>query len=240
MPVSWPVMSAERPGQETLVQFVAESPLARTGISAFVQRLARTLPAGARVLDAGAGEAPYRVLFEHCRYARSDWEQSEHAAAHESDVLAPLHRMPLEDGSFDVVLNTQVLEHVDDPSAVLREFRRLLVPGGELWLTAPFVWELHEEPHDYFRYTSHGLRALVEGAGFTAVEIEPIGGYFTTVAQLLSHCGSSTGLDRRGLAGRAVTAVMARTARPLARLDRLDRRHALPLAYACRARRPDA
>ncbi len=239
-------MSAVRPGDETpgaqseLVRFVAESPLARTGIRAFLQLRARTLPAGARVLDAGAGEAPYRVLFEHCRYVRTDWEQSDHAGAHESDVLAPLHRLPLEDGSFDIVVNTQVLEHVDNPSAVLREFWRVLVPGGELWLTAPFVWELHEEPHDYFRYTSHGLRSLVEGAGFSAVEIEPIGGYFSTVAQLLSHCGSSTGLDRGGFVGRAVTALMWRAARPLARLDRLDRRRVLPLGYTCRARRPPA
>lgn len=239
-------MSGARPGDETpgaqseLVRFVAESPLARTGIRAFLQLRARTLPAGARVLDAGAGEAPYRVLFEHCRYVRTDWEQSDHAGAHESDVLAPLHRLPLEDGSFDIVVNTQVLEHVDNPSAVLREFWRVLVPGGELWLTAPFVWELHEEPHDYFRYTSHGLRSLVEGAGFSAVEIEPIGAYFSTVAQLLSHCGSSTGLDRGGFVGRAVTALMWRAARPLARLDRLDRRRVLPLGYTCRARRPPA
>ena len=117
MPVSLETMSVVHTGSDTsgahseLMRFVSESPLDRTGIRLFLQMRARTLPAGASVLDAGAGDAPYRVLFEHCRYVRTDWEQSNHAGAQESDVLAPLHRMPLEDRSFDVVVNTQVLEH---------------------------------------------------------------------------------------------------------------------------------
>jgi SAM-dependent methyltransferase len=225
-------------GHVELREFVAESPLGRNGIFKFLATLARELPEGSRVLDAGAGAAPYRALFEHCHYVRSDWEESPHSEARQSDVLAPLDRMPIEDGSFDVIVNTEVLEHVNDPLAVLRELRRLLAPGGELWLTVPFVWELHEEPHDYFRYTSYGLRSLVERAGLEIIALDPIAGYFATMAQLLSHCGSITGLDRRGLLGRAVTAGIWKAAPLLARFDRLDTRRVLPLGYSCRARRP--
>jgi hypothetical protein len=131
-----------------------------------------------------------------------------------------------------------VLEHVADPGTVLGEFHRLLVPGGELWLTAPFVWELHEEPHDYFRYTPYGLRALLARAGLEAVDINPLGGYFSTIAQLLRHCGSITGLDTGGPLRRATAALIGRTAPVLGRLDDLDCRRALPLGYSCRGRRP--
>jgi ubiquinone/menaquinone biosynthesis C-methylase UbiE len=71
----------------------------------------------------------------------------------------------------DAVLSTQVLEHVADPLSVLAEFFRVLKPDGRLWLTAPFVWYLHEEPYDYYRFTSHGLRFLLERAGFIEIEV---------------------------------------------------------------------
>lgn len=218
-------------------RFLAASPLDRRAISAFVERLAGAIPPGTRVLDAGAGDSPYHALFSHCRYVTSDWENSQHPGAEDASVVAPIDRLPLEDCSFDVVLNTQVLEHVSDPPAVLGELHRLLVPGGELWLTVPLVWELHEEPHDYFRYTGHGMRLLLERAGFGSIEIQPLSGYFTTLAQVLRQCGSCTGLDRRGVAARAACALLARAAPTLARLDGFDTRRALPLGYSCRARR---
>jgi SAM-dependent methyltransferase len=228
----------QRASDRELEHFLTESPIDRPAIFAFLQPLAKSLPGGTRVLDAGAGDAPYRRLFAHCDYVTSDWEQSEHPGAQSTNVLAPLDRLPLQDCTFDVVVNTQVLEHVADPLGVLTEFHRLLVPGGELWLTAPLVWELHEEPHDYFRFTSHGLRELLGRAGLATIEIQPLGGYFATLAQLVRHCGSITGLDRGPLSARLLTALLVRVAPALRRLDRLDTRRVLPLGYACRAKRP--
>ena len=97
------------------------------------------------------------------------------------------------DASFDVVLCTQVLEHVAEPARVLAELRRVLATGGELWLTVPFVGELHEEPHDHYRYTSYGLRGLCERAGFGEVRTWPLGGYFTAMAQLARNWDLATG-----------------------------------------------
>ena len=154
-----------------------------------MREAAAAAPAGARVLDAGAGDAPYRELFAHTDYKTTDWTESPHPGARSADIIASLDALPVEDASFDVVLCTQVLEHVAEPARVLAELRRVLRDGGELWLTVPFVGELHEEPHDHYRYTSYGLQGLCERAGFGEVRTWPLGGYFTAMAQLARNMG---------------------------------------------------
>ena len=224
-------------GSPQLRAFVAEAPLERGLILAVVRAAAAAAPPGARVLDAGAGEAPYRELFAHTDYMTTDWSESVHPGARSADIIASLDALPVPDASFDLVVCTQVLEHVPEPAAVLAELRRVLRDGGELWLTVPFVGELHEEPHDHFRYTSHGLRGLCERAGFGEVRTWPLGGYFTALAQLARNCGPAIGVGTgRGELGRRLLAAAFRgAARALPRLDRLDRRHALPIGFACRA-----
>ncbi len=219
--------------------FVAES-LDRPAIAAFMREAAATIPAGARLLDAGAGLGPYRTLFAHAEYVSTDWENSPHAG--DADVLASLDALPFEDRSFDEVLNTQVLEHVAEPAAALAELHRVLRAGGRLWLTAPLVWELHEEPYDFYRYTAHGLAHLLREAGFRDVRVDPLNGYFRTLGQLLRNMGSATGRGGPGdrLAVRAAVAAAHRAGPLVGRLDRIDRRRALPLGYRCVARRASA
>lgn len=218
-------------------EFVAESPLNRSHIAAYVAAAARSLAPGSRVLDAGAGAAPYRSLFGHVDYVTSDWAESIHEEAGRSDIVAPLDKLPVDNASFDAVVSTEVLEHVADPGAVLGEFRRILKPGGRLWLTTPFVWELHEEPYDYFRYTEHALRTLLRDAGFEDVEVEPFGGYFTTLGQIVRHFGAITGRAERdaGLPARAFSQAMAAVGTALGRLDRFDRGARLPIGYGTSA-----
>ena len=221
-------------------RFVAESPINRAHIAAFVAEAAGSIAAGARVLDAGAGAAPYRDLFAHTRYTTADWAQSMHPEALASDVVAPLDDLPLDDGSFDAGLATEVLEHVPDPVTVLRELHRVLVPGGRLWLTTPLVWELHEEPHDHARYTDHGLRDLLHRTGFGEVAVRPFGGWFATAGQVLRSYGSVTGRGAPGrpLPGRLASSVLWRAGPLVARLDRADPRQGLPLGYGTAARKP--
>lgn len=228
-----------RPVHAAASPFLAET-LDRKNIHAFVTEAAAALPAGSRVLDAGAGDAPYAALFAHCDYRTSDWEHSPHAGGRTADVIGSLEALPVEDASFDAVMTTQVLEHVRDPLAVLRELHRIVRPGGSLWLTAPLVWELHEEPFDFFRYTSYGLESLIGDAGFAEIDVRPLGGYFTTLGQLLRNLGSATGLGSGPrLSGRVLSLVTWRLAPLIARLDRLDERRVLPLGYAARAVRPE-
>jgi len=77
-----------------------------------------------------------------------------------------------------------VLEHLRAPETVLAELSRVLVPGGRLCLTVPFVWPLHEEPYDFFRYTPFALRDMLRAQGFENVEVEPTSGYLSTLAQV--------------------------------------------------------
>ena len=123
-----------------------------------------------RVLDAGAGRQAYRALIEpHAeRYESLDLDNADHVG----DLLA----IPLLDGAFDTVVCTQVIQHVPDPGLALREIARVLRPGGRLILSAPHLVWLHNEPHDYFRFTVHGLRRLIEEAGLRPLRIEPVGG----------------------------------------------------------------
>jgi SAM-dependent methyltransferase len=219
-----------------LQRFVAEMPTERGPILAFMQEAAAQLEPGSRVLDAGAGNAPYRELFGHCRYVTSDWSSSQHEGAEKVDIQASLDDLPVPDASFDAVLNTQVLEHVADPVRVAGELFRVLAPGGRVWLTAPLVWPLHEEPFDYWRFTSHGLRRVLEEAGFRVERLEPRGGYFSAVATLLAGAPWWTAPGPPGAREplRRGVAFALRLSAPLVRrLDPLDGQRALTLGYAC-------
>ena len=94
---------------------------------------------------------------------------SVHPGGRAADVTADLQELPIDDASFDFVLCTEVLEHVIDPARACAEVRRILRREGGTLVTVPFVGELHEEPHDYRRFSSHGIERLLAEAGFEQV-----------------------------------------------------------------------
>lgn len=221
----------------------------RSSINDFVRRVAARVPAGARVLDAGAGECIYRPLFEGRRYVSADrgvgdagWDYTH------LDALADLERVPFASGCFDFILCTETLEHVARPAAVLGELRRVLKPGGTLAISVPFLHPVHQAPHDYFRYTPYGLRHLLGEAGFGAVEISASGGYFTHLADQLSDFGKHLPLGLSARPGSWLSwpfrlwmrAAVALLLPPLGLLRRLDDPETRPLQYFVIARRPDA
>lgn len=224
---------------EQLRAFVEEMPYERRSILAFVRGVADSLPPGRVVLDIGAGDAPYRELFRHCKYITTDWENSLHEGGREADVVASAEALPLEDGAVDAVLSTQVLEHLPDPAAVLREACRVLRPGGGVFLTVPFVWELHELPFDFWRFTPASLEQLLTGAGFVDITVEPRNDCFTTAAQLLRNLGWAMGRasDGRDSEREAAAELLAQLAERLAALAPLDAAGILPLGWEAKARR---
>ncbi len=202
-------------------------------------KVAGSTPLNAAVLDLGAGESPYRELFGHARYTTSDWTESLHVRGRRADIIASAEALPVADGSFDLVLCTQVLEHVPEPGAVLAECFRVLAPGGRVALTVPLLWELHEAPHDYFRYTEYGVRYLLNKAGFDDLQVEPRGNGFTALAQLMLNLGWAMGDAQDGLSEHRAEAraILTRLGSELASLAPLDVGKVMPLGYTATARK---
>ncbi len=119
-----------------------------------------------RLLDVGCGERPYATLPS----AVSEWVGFDDPSNAGADVRGRAESLPFDDGSFDTVMCTQVIEHVPEPRAVLAECARVLRPGGILIVSAPQYWEVHEAPHDYYRFTPIGLMHLIEGCRLTVLE----------------------------------------------------------------------
>ncbi len=225
---------------EGLRAFVEEVPWERRSILEFVERSAASLPPKARLLDIGSGEAPYRELFDHVDYVSHDWEHSIHPGARGADLVGSAEALPVEAEAFDAALLTQVLEHVPDPAAVLAEVRRVLKPGGSLFMTAPLNWELHEMPYDFYRYTSEGLKHLLADAGFVDVVVDARNDCFTTLAQLMRNAASAMGRSPDGLDEERdrASAALWRLADQMAHLAPLDAAWTMPLGYSAVAVKP--
>lgn len=124
-------------------------------------------------LDYGCGTGPYRLLLpEGCRYLGADLAGNPQADL----VFGEEGKIPMPDGQVDLVLSTQVLEHVNDPAVYLRECLRVLKPGGRLLLTTHGLMIFHPHPQDFWRWTSEGLRLTVERAGLRVVSVEGLMG----------------------------------------------------------------
>ncbi len=224
---------------EELRQFVEQAPYERRSILAFVSDAARAMPAGTHVADVGAGDSPYRELFAHCEYVAVDWDQSVHSGVAGVDVVSSADQIDLPARSQDAVLMTQVLEHIPNPGGVLSEVQRILRVDGHVYLTVPLIWELHELPHDYYRYTPASLRLLLEGAGFTDVVVVPRNDCFTTIAQLLRNAGWAMGRtgDERDEQRELARVALEELAESVAALAPLDVELIMPLGYSAVGRK---
>ena len=136
-----------------------------------------------KCLDAGAGRTAYKTKLLQKAYEviSLDWQQREVL-----DCSGSVMELPFQDQAFDSVFCSQVLEHVPSPEKVLQEFHRCLKPGGTLVISVPHLAYLHNEPHDYFRYTKHGLRAVLERNSFDVIDIQPAGGLLSFLGHIPS------------------------------------------------------
>jgi SAM-dependent methyltransferase len=140
------------------------------------------LPPGERILDYGCGSKPYRGLFDRkfTTYVGADLPGNIDADL----TLGPGGHIPAADGSFDCVLSSQVLEHVEDPSVYLAQARRVLKPGGMLLLSTHGIWPYHPHPTDYRRWTLDGLQREIQRAGFEVLLTQSIFDAPTAAIQL--------------------------------------------------------
>lgn len=216
----------------------------------FTDRLIRSVGPGEILLDIGCGEGGLREFLEPTaqyigldRYAGE--QHNEYAKWNmRPSVLGDAQRLPIASGACRTVAMMQVLEHLRAPAHALSEARRVLQPGGYLFVAVPFVHQVHHAPHDYYRYTRYGLKELADRSGFETVEIRPSGGYFRALAHVLEEAPSVVG---NGSVANALARLFV--AYPLKALgwfirklqyplDMLDRSQDFTAGYQCVFRKP--
>ena len=210
--------------------------MANTAIDAYEPLILKH--ARGRLLDLGCGSVPYygiyRDLVESCVCV--DWPASFHENRHLDAHVDLNGGLPFRDAQFDTVLLTDVLEHIARPEPLMQEIARILKPAGRVVVFVPFFYGLHEEPHDYYRYTEHALRRFCEVAGLHVQHLEPYGGTPEILMELAS---------KNVVFSKLLTRAMARFfgwARRRWLVRRMSRKTArvFPLGYCLVAARPDA
>jgi ubiquinone/menaquinone biosynthesis C-methylase UbiE len=141
---------------------------------------------GGKLLDFGCGSKPYIDLFTSATsYTGVDIEVSGHSHENEHiDIYYDGKHLPFEDNSYDNIFSTEVFEHVFNIDEILPEIYRVLKPGGQLLITCPFVCPEHEQPYDFARYTSFGIKHILQKHGFEVKEQIKTGNYFEAAAQV--------------------------------------------------------
>lgn len=139
-----------------------------------------------RVLDFGCGSAPYKSYFDYVEYVGLDLYHTGHSHLDSNvDIFYDGKIIPLPDGSFDTVFSSEVFEHIFNLSEILTEINRVIKKGGVLIATTPFIWEEHEKPFDYARYTSFALTDILQKANFEIIKIEKTSISIETLLQLI-------------------------------------------------------
>ena len=155
--------------------------LTRSNIKNFVSKHA----SDGKTLDIGCASSVYSKYFPN----RVGLDIKAGAGV---DVVADAHKLPFDDESFNIVLCTEVLEHLHSPEIAINEMERVLIKGGKLILTTRFIFPIHEAPNDYFRYTKYGLRHLFSGWDILGIKEEI--STLRTIAVLMQRIGYQTKL----------------------------------------------
>jgi len=157
---------------------------------AYIQKIAPVYFNGV-LLDLGCGRMPYKKLIEEksgiTQYIGMDIENPVYQQdAFKPDLFWDGKTIPLESSSVNTVILVEVLEHTPDPANILKEVNRVLATGGVVFITVPFVWNLHDVPYDEYRYTPFALERMFQQAGFSDIVIETFGNWHAAQAQFLA------------------------------------------------------
>lgn len=149
-----------------------------------------------RVLDIGCGDKPYHAYFKNVKkYVGIDFPDFSRSKGYglpgRPDVYFPdtylaTHKLPFADNSFDHAVSFQVLEHHPEPEKLIAEMARIVKPGGQLIISAPFIWSIHEAPHDYYRFTHFALVRMFNKYECTVQYVQKQGSICSLIITLLT------------------------------------------------------
>ncbi|MEC7784133.1 MAG: class I SAM-dependent methyltransferase [Bacteroidota bacterium] len=154
------------------------------------------------LLDVGCGKMPYRnYILENSKVTNYTGIDIEAALIYDEGVTPDYYwdgiQIPFNDNSYDCVIATEVLEHCPVPETVLKEIFRVLKPGGVFFYTVPFLWNLHEVPHDEYRYTPFSLERHLKTIGFNLIQLNATGGWHAAMAQMLGLWVKRSGISQK-------------------------------------------
>lgn len=158
--------------------------IARKGLYSNLSSLGQKITG--KTLDVGCGTKPYEKLFNHSTYVGLEFDTGIDSEKKVAEFYYDGKTFPFNESEFDSVVTNQVLEHVFNPDEFLGEINRVLKTNGKLLLTVPFVWDEHEQPYDYARYSSFGLKGLLEKNGFEILDLRKSVNDYSVLVQLFN------------------------------------------------------
>ncbi len=200
----------------------------------WVAKTLRALPPDSRLLDAGAGTQPYRRFCDHLRYVSQDFAKYDGSGDAKGlqldgfdygtlDIISDITAIPEPDGSFDAILCSEVLEHLPDPVAAVRELGRLLKPGGQLILTAPFCSLTHFAPYHFSTgFSRYWYEEHLPKHGFAIAELTLNGNFFEYLGQEVRRISTMSERYAKGRPSRLEFYAMHFVLRMLQRFSKQD------------------
>jgi SAM-dependent methyltransferase len=158
--------------------------IARRGLLKNIKELGPEITG--RTLDVGCGTKPYEKYFASNEYTGLEIDTTINREIKKADFFYDGNRFPFGDAEFDSIVSNQVFEHVFNPSSFLKEINRVTRVGGRILMTVPFVWDEHEQPYDFARYSSFGLNSVLSENGFKVIKHIKSVNDLRVIAQLLN------------------------------------------------------
>jgi ubiquinone/menaquinone biosynthesis C-methylase UbiE len=140
------------------------------------------------LIDLGCGNVPLFLAYKDRVNSITcvDWPATRHKVDHLDHEIDLTQRLPFPDNSFSTIILSDVLEHIPNPGQLWSEMYRILTPGGVAIINVPFLYWVHEAPHDYYRYTEYALERFANDSNFSVISLEPIGGLPEVLADFIA------------------------------------------------------